>query len=229
MRISACRRLLAPVLLGEWRKPRFTQTNERPVEYAFALTCLGRLSAREVLDVGSGLTAWPHVLADCGFRVTAMDNISDYWDRDVFNRHYHVINDDITSPRLSEHFDAVTCISVLEHVPNHADAVRGIFRLLRPGAHAVLTVPYNENRYVQNVYALEGVGYGRDAAYACQVFSRAQIDEWMTDVGATVVEQEYYRIFSGELWAFGSRVHPPERVGKTETHHLTCVLVKKPE
>jgi SAM-dependent methyltransferase len=38
-------------------------------------------------------------------------------------------------------FDLVTCISVLEHIPDDLAAVRAMWRLLKPGGRLVLTVP----------------------------------------------------------------------------------------
>lgn len=221
------RRLLAPVLMLEWQKPRFSCINERPIEYGFALACLGRTSPNTVLDVGTGMSAWPRVLADCGFRVTAMDNVSDYWARGIFNRHYHVVDDDITKPKLTERFDFVTCISVLEHIPNHQEAVRGVFGLVNDGGHAVLSFPYNERRYVSNVYELEGAGYGKDKPYVCQVFSRDELEGWMKVCGGEIVGEEYYEVFSGELWTFGERIYPPRRTGRDGRHQLACLLVRK--
>ena len=38
------------------------------------------------------------LLASCGYVVTAIDNIRDYWPNGMVNRHWHVQNDDITKP-----------------------------------------------------------------------------------------------------------------------------------
>jgi SAM-dependent methyltransferase len=38
-------------------------------------------------------------------------------------------------------FDLVTCMSVLEHIPDDLAAVRAIWRLLKPGGRLLLTVP----------------------------------------------------------------------------------------
>ena len=75
----------------------------------------------------------PHLMRNCGFLVTAIDNIKDYWHHGMTNRHYHVINDDITRSCLDGPFDLVSCISVLEHIPYHQKAIENIFRLLKPG------------------------------------------------------------------------------------------------
>ena len=218
---------LTPILLLEWKRPHFRQINERPIEYEFALKWLSKICPAEVLDVGSGTSAWPHIMANCGFRVTAVDKIKGYWKGIFFNRHYYIINDDITKPKLTRQFDLITCISVLEHIPNHKAAVRGMLGLLKPGGYLVLTFPYNEEQYVDNVYKLEGAGYGQDVQYVCQVFSRKEIDAWLKENPGKIIEQEYYEVFSGALWTFGERIYPPRKVKKEERCHLTCVLIRK--
>jgi len=218
---------LTPLLLQEWKRPPFDNINERAIEFGFALRCLSKLCHQEVLDVGTGSTAWPHIMANCGFRVTVIDEMRSYWKSGFFNRHYYVINDDITKPKIARKFDLITCISVLEHIPNHKAAVKGMFRLLKPGGHLVLTFPYNERWYVDNVYKLPNAGYGQNTSYVCQVFSRKEIDGWMRENPGRIIEQEYYEVFSGDLWTFGERICPPRRVAKEEKHHLTCLLAQR--
>ncbi len=201
--------------------------NERPAEYSFALRCLGQICPDEILDVGAGTGPWPGVMAGCGFKVTAIDEIRGYWQGDFFNRHHLVLHDDITNPKLEKVFPFITCISVIEHIPDDIAAVKGINKLLAPGGYLVLTCPYNERQYVENAYELENAGYGKDNPYICRVFSREQIDKWLRVIGGEIVEQEYYRIFQGNLWTEGGRVKPIECVGKDDLHHLTCILIRK--
>jgi len=218
---------LAPVLLRDWKWSRYKHVNERIVEFAFAFKWLSKVCPRQVLDVGSGTTSWPHVVANCGFRVTAIDKVRGYTKGGFLNRHYYVVNDDITDSRITREFDFITCISVLEHIPNHKAALRGMFRLLRPGGHLVLTFPYNDKKYIDNVYKLPGAGYGKSARYICQVYSREEIDSWLEENSGVIVEQEYYEVFSGDFWTFGERIHPPRRVTQEARCHLTCLVIQK--
>ena len=218
---------LTPMLREEWENPVFKDINERPIEFGFALKCLSKICPTEVLDIGSGTTAWPHVMANCGFRVTAIDKIEGYWVSDFFNRHYYIINDDITKPEITKRFDLITCISVLEHIPDHEAAIKGIFKLLKPGGYVVLTVPYNEKKYVDNVYKLPDAGYGKNASYICQIFSRKEINMWLQENKGRIVDQEYYDVFTGDLWTFGKRIYPPRNVNYQNKHHLTSILIQK--
>ena len=217
---------LAPFLRRAWRQAA-PALNERPLEYAFAFNCLAKLYPEKVLDVGSGLTSWPHTLRCCGFQVTALDQMDSYWKEGFFNRHFYVINDDITKPRLKGPFDLITCLSTLEHIADHNAALKGLFSLLRPGGHAVLSFPYNDGRYVENVYQLPEAGYGRDYGFICQVFSRKELDGWIKENHAAIVAQEYYEVFSGEFWTMGERLLPPRKVTRNDKQHLACLLLKK--
>lgn len=216
---------ISPLLRYEWSKRGQRRLNERPLEYAFTLTCLSELCPESVLDVGTGTTAWPQLLANCGYNVTAIDEGNSYWGRQVANRHHHVLHDDITNPRIEGEFDAITCLSVIEHVRDHGAAIRGIRGLLGTGGHAVVSVPYQERRFTENVYALPGVSYGADAPYICRVYSRREIQRWLAE-GFEIVRQDFYRVFTGDLWAFGDRLRPPVKAGANEPHHLTCLLLR---
>jgi SAM-dependent methyltransferase len=218
---------LSPILRYEWRKSQTRQPNERPVEYGYALNWLAHAAPTEILDVGAGRSSWPHLLANCYFRVTAIDRIKGYWKGGYFNRHYRVINDDITNPKTDRKFDAITCLSVLEHIPDHRTAVRGMLELLRPGGHLILSFPYNERSYIDNVYKRPGAGYGQDYSYICQVFSRNEIDGWISDDSGKIIDQQYYEVFTGEFWTYGDRVYHCKRVERDQRCHLTCMVIQK--
>src|SRR5271167_1757286 len=109
---------LAPLLRREARQFG-PEINEGAVQYALALRTLTDRAAHDVLDVGTGLSAWPSLLAGCGFRVTAVDEFSRYWGAGrPFNRHFLVQQDDITRSRLAPGFDALTCLNVMMAITN---------------------------------------------------------------------------------------------------------------
>jgi SAM-dependent methyltransferase len=217
----------ARVCWDQYASQRFTGHNERPVEIAFTFKHLALLQPRTVLDVGTGTTALPHLMANCGCVVTAIDNVVDYWPRGMANRHWHVFNDDITASRLTRSFDFLSCISVLEHIGNHQAAVAEMFRLLTPGGCLVLTCPYSEEHYVPNVYSLSGSAYWDNSDFVCQSFSRAELDCWLESNRAVIVEQEFWQAWSGALWSLGTRLSPPRKVTREEEHQLTCLLLRK--
>ena len=216
---------VGPILRYEWSRRDQRRVNERPIEYPFALTCLSELCPSSVLDVGPGTSAWPQLLANCGYNVTAVDEGDSYWGSRPSNRHHHILRDDITNPKIECEFDAITCLSVIEHIQDHQAAARGLRSLLSSGGHAMLSFPYDERRFIENVYTLPGASYGADAPYICRVYSRREVQGWLAE-GFEIVRQEYYRIFTGNLWAFGERLRPPVKTEANEPHHLTCILLR---
>lgn len=224
---SVLDRYVRRVCEQEFRQQTFVRFNERPVEYAFVFRSIGQYYPRTVLDVGTGTTALPHLIRNCGALVTAIDNVYDYWPAGMINRHFHVINDDITASRIDGSFDLVTCVSVLEHIGSAADAVRNMFNVLAAHGHLVLTFPYCDEEYVENVYRLPGSSYGQGAPYITQAFSRVELNQWLSENRAIVVEQEYWQYWEGKHWTVGTQIIPPRKVERTEKHHLSCVLLRK--
>jgi SAM-dependent methyltransferase len=218
---------LALVLFKEKRFPSFKNLNERPVEYRFAFDCLARVSPKTLLDIGTGSSSFPHLVENCGIRATAIDKVDGYWRSGLTNRHFPILKDDITNPTLNKRFDMITCISTLEHIPAHNEAVKGMCKLLNPGGHIVLSFPYNEHHYEADVYRHPQAGYGKDYPFIGQVYSRKEVDSWMTDNALSLVDQEYYEAFTGDLWTFGTAIHPLKKTTRESKHHLTCISLKK--
>lgn len=225
---AGARAYLAPTLRHEARQSGSAEINEGAVQYALALRALTDHAAHDVLDVGTGLSSWPQLLADCGFHVTAVDEFSRYWEgaSRPFNRHFLVQRDDITHPRLERVFDGLTCLNVMMAVVDDRAAIAGMFRLVRPGGVIVLSFPYNELKPVENVYVLPDAGYGQSFRFPCRVYSRADIYRWLSQNPGECISQERYRMFSGEFWTMGVRV-PPRQVSSDEPHQFTTVVIRK--
>lgn len=211
----------------EFQTQVFRRFNERPIEYAFVFKVISDLYPQKVLDVGTGTTSLPHLIRNCGCLVTAADNIRDYWSHGMFNRHYYIINDDITETSLTDSFDLITCVSVLEHIAKPDDAVRNMFTLLKGDGYLILTFPYNESSYIKNVYDLPMASYGKNAPYITQSYSRGDLQRWLKENQAIVVSQEYWQLWTGEYWTQGELVVPPKRTTEKDNHQLTCVLLRK--
>jgi 2-polyprenyl-3-methyl-5-hydroxy-6-metoxy-1,4-benzoquinol methylase len=218
---------LAKVCRIEFQHQAFSRFNERPVEFGFVFRKLAEIYPRTILDIGTGTTALPHLMRNCGFEVTATDNVRDYWTGEMVNRHFHIINDDITSTKLKKKFDLITCISVLEQIKDSDSAIRGMFSLLEPGGYLILTFPYNENRYCENVYKLPNSSYGKNATYVGQAYSRENLNHWLEQNGGKIIEQEFRQFWEGEFWTEGKQIIPPEVVSSGVSHHHSCLLIQK--
>ena len=131
----AGRAYIRHVCSSETDAQAFKNYNERSIEYGFALQAIATNHPKTVLDVGTGTTAWPHLLRNCGAIVTAIDNVTDYWPEGMVNRHWTVLDVDITKPGLfsSQRFEAVMCISVLEHIADHEAAMRNMLGMINKG------------------------------------------------------------------------------------------------
>jgi len=213
----------------EYKNQTFIHLNERPIEFSFLFHKIVEYWPEKVLDVGTGTTALPHMMRNCGMVVTATDNIKDYWPTGMVNRHYHVINDDIKNTQLTETFDLITCISVLEHIQDHQEAMKSMYRLLNPGGHLILTCPYNDREYVANVYAMPESSVRENFSFVTQSFSRDEVEEWLSDSPFGMVDQEYWQYFDGEFWTCGELLDRPVKVNRSDRHQLCCMTFKKPE
>lgn len=218
---------LQKICWSEFRHQTFIARNERPIEYRFALQALGENHPKNVLDVGTGTTAWPHLLRNCGYVVTAIDNISDYWPAGMLNRHWTVLNVDILDPKekLPSGFEVITCISVLEHIEDHARAIRNMVHLLATGGVLILTTPYSHYHPYPNVYRHPDALYGRDNPYICRSSSEAELNQWLA-AGLTLERRELWRLFTGPVWATGQRSQW-KMVAPEEPHQLGCFLLRK--
>ena len=190
--------------------------NERGVEYGYALAELSKLGGIErVLDVGSGDSSWPHLLSYCGYQVTAIDKWDDFWTRPPTNRHFRVLNEDITDPLYVPYgLDAITCISTLEHIEQYELALQNMAWLLRMGGHLILTIPCTNKGYRKGVHG--------DRSYITQSFTLKQVDSWERDYFGRLMGHKYYAGFKGDYWNEGERLSPPWPAIGLDDMNLGC-------
>lgn len=224
----AGRQYIRLICSSEYLDQTFRVHNERPIEYRFALDVLGENRPKTILDVGSGTTAWPHLLRNCGFVVTAIDNVRDYWPGGMVNRHWAVLDVDILNPgdKLRGGFEAVTCISVIEHIPDHDRAVQNMVQLLAPGGLLIVTTPYSHYNPHPNVYEHPEALYGHDVPYICRSSSQSELGQWLA-AGLELERRELWRLFSGPVWATGDRCAWERVESEAQSHQLGCFLFRK--
>ncbi len=201
---------------------KFRRSNERPIEYAFVFEWLNRLQPKTVLDVGTGQSALPSLVRTCGFVVSAVDNVRDYWPRGMVNRHWHVEDQDVRQVQAGTQYDVVLCISVLEHIVETLDAIRGLRAYTKPGGHVILTTPFGAQGH-PNVYRIEG-SYGSKNPYPCRQHTPADLSAWLQS-GFELVHDEYWRAFDSDTWSVGELVRPIVKADKPA--NLGCFVLRR--
>lgn len=108
-------------------------TKERFISYWHQIDEIVRLKPDSVLEIGVGNRMVSDYLKKRGFSVTTMD-IDERLEPDV-------TGDIVAIPFEADHFDAVACYEILEHIPyeKFAPALREIRRVTRK--HAIISLP----------------------------------------------------------------------------------------
>jgi 2-polyprenyl-3-methyl-5-hydroxy-6-metoxy-1,4-benzoquinol methylase len=109
-----------------------------------------RPDARTAIEIGPGAGPYIDTLCELFADVTATDIEEEYLDhvRDEQRGRLNLrlLVDDVADSRLDEaSFDVVLCSEVIEHTPDPAAVLRGIFRLLRPGGVMILSTPQSQS------------------------------------------------------------------------------------
>lgn len=118
---GALRRYASPVLFG--------------IEKALARQIRQHVSGT-VLDAGCGFGPYRRLLEAAADRYESLDV------RRGMEDQTYVTDLQTMADVPSDHFDAVICSEVLEHLPRPADALAQIHRVLKPGGVLIVTVPY---------------------------------------------------------------------------------------
>lgn len=106
-------------------------------------------SSDTALDVGCGVGSNYGVISDAASRVIGLDISQDALDTTLAPYDEKVLASVEKMPLPDGSVDTVVCFDVLEHVDDHV-AVKDIYRVLRPGGSAFVTVPAFDSLWNEN-------------------------------------------------------------------------------
>ncbi|HEY5804051.1 MAG TPA: bifunctional 2-polyprenyl-6-hydroxyphenol methylase/3-demethylubiquinol 3-O-methyltransferase UbiG [Lysobacter sp.] len=184
------------------------------------------LQGARVLDVGCGAGLLSEAMAGEGAQVTALDLAPELVK--VARLHglesgvkvdYRLQSVESLAGEMPGQFDAITCMEMLEHVPDPGSIIRACTTLLRPGGRLFLSTL---NR-TPAAFALAIVG----AEYVAGVLPRgthqyrdfikpSELGAWLRGAG---MQLEDVSGLMYEPWRNSARV-----IGRTDVNYLACAL-----
>jgi len=135
-----------------------------PLRLGWMLEYVGSLQGKKVLDVGCGGGILAESMARQGAQVTGIDLAEK--PLAVARLHglesgvpvaYQLISVEDLAQQMPGHFDIITCMEMLEHVPDPASIVRACAQLVKPGGHVFFsTLNRNPKSFL---FAIVGAEY----------------------------------------------------------------------
>lgn len=155
VKLSALRCVAYEIALNGWRILRETVNDFslwRIIEYPWSTKALGLRRGDLVLDVGSGTSSYPHMLAKEGVDVVVLELDADRvrWQlqkrretaRPGDGRFFPLVASATAMPIRGESVERLAAVSSLEHIPDDEFVGREIGRVLASGGLAAITIPY---------------------------------------------------------------------------------------
>jgi 2-polyprenyl-6-hydroxyphenyl methylase/3-demethylubiquinone-9 3-methyltransferase len=182
------------------------------------------LRGAEVLDVGCGGGLLSEALAREGARVTAIDlspQVLEVARLHLFESQLQVDYREVGVEALADEcparFSVVTCMEMIEHVPDPASVVAACARLLAPGGRLLLSTL---NRTPQAfALAILGAEYvmrllPRGTHRYAQFIRPSELSRWLRAAGLELedVSGLHYEPFTRRAW----------RGGRTDVNYLAC-------
>ncbi|MDX1555103.1 MAG: bifunctional 2-polyprenyl-6-hydroxyphenol methylase/3-demethylubiquinol 3-O-methyltransferase UbiG [Xanthomonadales bacterium] len=156
------------------------------------------LQDRDVLDVGCGGGIFAESLASRSARVTGIDVAQKVIEiarlhllESGLEVNYEVTTAEEKAQAADATFDVVTCMEMLEHVPDPVSVIRAVARTLRPGGHAFFsTLNRTALAFLLGIVGAEYVaGICPKGTHRYDRFIRpSELGNWLRTAGLQVVD-----------------------------------------
>ncbi len=154
---------------------------------------VGGLDGLRVLDVGCGGGLMSEAMARTGASVTGID----LGETAISVAKLHLLESELEVEYLCQsveslaeqrpgEYDLVTCLELLEHVPNPASVVRACSRLLKPGGHAIFsTINRNPKAWLLGIVGAEYIlgMVARGTHEYARLIRPSELHAWAVDAG----------------------------------------------
>lgn len=153
--LPALRAIVYEIQINGWRILRETVNDFslwRIIEYPWSTRALQLKRGDVVVDVGSGTSSFPHMLAKQGVNVVLieLEHARVRWQREIRNQTARpgdgeflpIVADATKMPIRDEAVDRVAAVSTLEHIPDDHAVGQEIGRILADKGIAVLSLPF---------------------------------------------------------------------------------------
>ncbi len=154
------------------------------------------LNNKSVIDVGCGGGIFSESLANAGAHVTGIDRNADLITVAKLHLHetalkikYHCTDVAAFAKRHTHQFDVVTCMELLEHVPEPAEIIKNCQQLVKPnGLIFFSTINRNFTAYVKAVigaeYILKMLPIGTHDYH--KFIKPSELSAWCRDIGLSL-------------------------------------------
>jgi len=169
-----------------------------PVRARYIETSAGTLRGRTAVDIGCGGGLLSEALAARGASVTGIDLAEDVLEAarahlkvSKLKVDYRAVPAETLADEKPGAFDLVTCLEMLEHVPDPAAVVAACAKLAKPGAPVVFsTINRNPKAYALAIVAAEYVLglLPRGTHDYAKLIRPSELDRWARAAGLEVVE-----------------------------------------
>ena len=169
-----------------------------PVRTRYIEQAAGRLAGKSVVDIGCGGGLLSEALAARGARVTGIDLAEDllgaaraHLKTSKLDVDYQLVAAEELAAKKPGAYDLVTCLEMLEHVPDPGAVVAACAKLARTGAPLVFsTINRNAKAYALAIVAAEYVlGLLPRGTHDYAKFIRpSELDRWARAAGLIVEE-----------------------------------------